>query len=184
MNQWTLPRCETSRFPLLTFPHSHFTQTPPCPEHPPHCSVSSPGCQALCKPSPKNNPCLKEHLALKDPQGITSFLHFLAAFTWSFCLWSTAFLFASWNPPFPLSWIPLSLILFFLRCHQLLLPCAFSFQPHQCFFWDCHPCPVEEWEERGEVRPWVGFGRPAPLSGCALSAQLCRGQMQSGAGAL
>lgn len=56
MNQWNLPLCQTSRFLLLTFPHSHFTQTPPCPEHPPHCSVcqlSSPGCQALCKPSPK-----------------------------------------------------------------------------------------------------------------------------------
>lgn len=141
MNQWTLPRCETSRFPLLTFPHSHFTQTPPCPEHPPHCSVSSPGCQALCKPSPKNNPCLKEHLALKDPQGITSFLHFLAAFTWSFCLWSTAFLFASWNPPFPLSWIPLSLIFFSLDATNFSCLVHSPFNPTSAFFGIAIPAP-------------------------------------------
>lgn len=50
-------------------------------------------------------------------------------------------------------------------------------------FWDCHPCPLDKWEERGEVRPWIGLAH-LPLSGCAFSVWLCRGQTQTGAGAL
>lgn len=45
-------------------------------------------------------------------------------------------------------------------CLLLLIP--------PVLFWDCHPCPVEKWEERGEVRSWVGLAE-LPLSLVGLS---------------